>query len=118
MQRTFSFDEPPAKKPRQKKASKALSLVVEIPATLAASPEFMEEWAKWLEYRKTEKRKPVSDSLKVRQLKHFEQCGSMASVAAIKESMLQGWTGVFPKPWKTKTDLLSPVDRWLKETDQ
>ncbi len=119
MQRTFNFDDQQTSTTKKrKKSEKPIAKVIEIPPRLAACPEFIIAWNDWLAYRRSEKKKPVSDSLAKRQLRHFDECGCVASIAAIRESMRQGWTGVFPKPAKVQSDLLSPVDRWLKETDQ
>lgn len=59
------------------------------------SNSFKECWKDWCSYRK-EKRQPLSQFSVRLQLKMFKEIGELSSIDAIKTSMLNGWTGLFP----------------------
>lgn len=79
---------------KYKMAEDPKPLNVEIPSDLD-SPEFLEAWQRWIEYRRTIN-KSLKDVGAKKQLEEFSKAGVVASIKAIDESIKQGWTGVFP----------------------
>ncbi|MBN2643013.1 MAG: hypothetical protein JXR78_15280 [Victivallales bacterium] len=68
---------------------------IELPEVLNTA-EFRKVWLEWCEYRRKEKKSPLTPTSAKRQLKSFEAVGELKAVAAMVEAMTSGWTGVFP----------------------
>lgn len=68
----------------------------QMPETLTASPEFNAAWQEFIDYRKRDKRKPVTPRAAKLLANQFEAWGPAAAVQAIHESIRNGWQGVFP----------------------
>ena len=78
-----------AKKP----AAKFRAESSEIPSTLS-SPEFTEAWADWCAYKRERGQTLRSRTAKA-QLGEMSGWGESVAIAAIRKSIVNGWTGVF-----------------------
>jgi len=78
-----------AKKPEAKFRAESS----EIPSTLA-TPEFVEAWAEWCAYKRERGQTLRSRTAKA-QLGEMSGWGGSVAVAAIRKSIVNGWTGVF-----------------------
>jgi hypothetical protein len=58
------------------------------------SEKFAEAWDMWQEHRR-EKKKRLTKSTATMQLKAMEEIGEFRSIAMIKYSIKNGWTGLF-----------------------
>ena len=67
----------------------------DIPESLD-TPEFLTAWAEWEQYRR-EKRQALKPTTRRKQLATLSKHPPDVAVAALEESMRQGWTGVFPE---------------------
>lgn len=76
------------------KQTKPKTEPIDIPSELRESKPFCAAWAEWLTHRK-EKRSPLTPTTAKNQLKKFVEWGPERSVAAIEQSIANGWTGVF-----------------------
>jgi len=65
----------------------------EIPSTLA-TPEFVEAWADWCAYKRERGQTLRSRTAKA-QLAEMNGWGESVAIAAIRKSIVKGWTGVF-----------------------
>ncbi len=68
---------------------------IELPQNLKASSTFVEAWKHWLKHRR-ENRWTTKPGWAKGQLKSLAKHGPAVASAAIQESMIQGWQGVFP----------------------
>jgi hypothetical protein len=66
-----------------------------IPSSLDACKEFAPTWETWLTYRK-ELRKKVTPTMAAAQLSKLEKAGPQTAIAMIKQSIENGWQGLFP----------------------
>lgn len=82
--------------------------IVQIPSQLD-SPEFQQAWAEWLTDRKA-RRKPVTELAAKKQLAALEPLGAKNASECIRESIKNGWTGLFPERFQGKA-LGSGMDR-------
>lgn len=64
------------------------------PASLAASPEFVQAWGWWLDDRRA-RRKPVTAYAATLQLRQLEKWGPAKAVRAIERAVERGWQGLF-----------------------
>ena len=86
---------------------------IPIPALLD-TPEFRAVWADWEQHRR-EKKQTITPTTRNRQLKNMAEIGVVRAIAAIEESISQGWQGIYePKGgvaaggipiWKRMKDL-------------
>ena len=86
---------------------------IPIPALLD-TPEFRTVWADWEQHRR-EKKQTITPTTRNRQLKNMAEIGVVRAIAAIEESISQGWQGIYePKGgvaaggipvWKRMKDL-------------
>ena len=65
----------------------------EIPPTLA-TPEFVAAWAEWCAYKRERGQSLRSRTAKA-QLGEMNSWGESVAIAAIRKSIVNGWTGVF-----------------------
>ena len=65
----------------------------EIPPTLA-TPEFVAAWADWCAYKRERGQSLRSRTAKA-QLGEMNSWGESVAIAAIRKSIVNGWTGVF-----------------------
>jgi hypothetical protein len=72
---------------------------VEIPPRLD-TPEFRQAWSEWHEDRR-ERRKRMTPRAERMQLDKLEPFGPDVAIKAIRESIANGWTGVFPEKYAT-----------------
>jgi uncharacterized protein YdaU (DUF1376 family) len=77
-----------------KKVEKANPPEIVIPATLAASPEFVSAWGLWSAHLKS-KRKPSTPQATRMQLKKLEGMGLARAVEAINYSIEKNWQGIY-----------------------
>ena len=104
---TEDKEEEPAAPVASKKAE------IPIPALLD-TPEFRTVWADWEQHRR-EKKQTITPTTRNRQLKNMAEIGVVRAIAAIEESISQGWQGIYePKGgvaaggipiWKRMKDL-------------
>ncbi len=76
-----------------------------VPESLAGNEKWRLTFKQWSEYRRTEKRNPLTWTAVRNQLKQMEEVGPEVSILSMNTAMTCGWTGVFPegtKPPKTK----------------
>jgi len=92
----------------QKKRSRASPALAEIPLLLQ-TPDFLKAWADFDHYRRQgKKKKEWTARAKELALERCLELGTERAIAAIKHSMLNGWTGIFepnngqkPKPGRS-----------------
>jgi hypothetical protein len=84
----------PVKSPKKARAATIGGEIVGIPASLK-SLEFERVWAEWLAYRK-EKKNPVTATSAGQQLSRLAGWGLAAAIESIRDSIANGWTGLFP----------------------
>lgn len=72
----------------------SVTLNAEIPSSLD-TVEFRQAWAMWSDYRKREKRNSLKPTTIKLQMKELESLGAKQAIATIRNSMKQGWTGLF-----------------------
>jgi hypothetical protein len=77
------------------------------------SEKFAEAWDMWLEHRR-EKKKRLTKSTATMQLKAMEEIGEFRSIAMIKYSIKNGWTGLF----EDQTSNVTPIQRKPQTSDQ
>lgn len=65
-----------------------------IPQDLARSPEFVEEWHRWVQVRK-DRRKPITPHAAGEQLKFLAGQGPQEGIASIRQSIANDWQGLF-----------------------
>lgn len=70
---------------------------------------FREAWEQWLDYRKHERRKPVTKTAAERQLKKLAAVGVDRAITAINRSVENDWTGLFPDHPAQKGSGASPA---------
>ena len=78
-------------------ASPTLVIPEDIPWTVALpfpSPEFSAAWQSWIDYRK-EIKKAIKQSTMTAQWNEFEVWGEDKAIASIKQSIKNGWQGLF-----------------------
>lgn len=68
----------------------------EIPAALD-TPKFRKAWEQFCEYRRDDKRKPITQRSCTMLLNKLDRDGVEAAVEAIEQSIANGWQGVFPE---------------------
>lgn len=66
------------------------------------TPEFRAAWSEWLTARR-EQRKPVTDRAARAQLAALAAIGSNAAIACIRDSIRNGWQGLFPEKFGTRS---------------
>ena len=66
---------------------------IPIPALLD-TPEFRAVWADWEQHRR-EKKQTITPTTRNRQLKNMAEIGVVRAIAAIEESISQGWQGIY-----------------------
>jgi hypothetical protein len=91
--------EPKPKKP--KRSSKDLP---PIPASLDTEA-FQAAWSAWLDFRRKDKRVPVTARAAKMQFKDLEAAGPILAVAAIEQSISNDWQGIFPDKLSKETKL-------------
>jgi hypothetical protein len=102
----FSVDqsEPVAPEPKPARKPKAKPDQPDMPAVLSLSPEFVAAWDRWTAHRR-ELRKPLTPTATRQQFAELERMGPEDAVAAIDQSIRNGWTGIFapkvPRPNQT-----------------
>lgn len=80
--------------PRRGKTRKGVdAAAVQIPPNLD-TPEFRQAWADWVEYRR-QLRKPFTEITVYQQLQKFGGAGVEKSIAMIRQSIANGWQGLF-----------------------
>lgn len=98
--RLIAFPDPdpdPESSPRTRAgARRPLKPQAPIPDTLADLP-FQFAWQEFRDYRAYEKRKPMSKEAEGRMLAKLEPFGAAVAIAALRESMVNEWQGVFPE---------------------
>lgn len=62
--------------------------------------EFVAAWRDFCDFRRKEKRKPISETEAQAKLKEWSKFPAAVVVAAIRETIVQGWQGVFPEKVK------------------
>lgn len=77
------------------------------------SEKFEEAWDMWQEHRR-EKKKRLTKSTATMQLKAMEEIGEFRSIAMIKYSIKNGWTGLF----EDQTSNVTPIQRKPQTSDQ
>lgn len=65
-----------------------------IPEALAASPEFVSEWHRWVAARK-ERKRPITPLAAKEQLKTLVEFGLADALASISQSIANDWQGLF-----------------------
>ena len=98
------------KKPRTKTKTEDPA---DIPESLD-TPAFRTAWAEWEQYRR-EKRQALKPTTRRKQLATLSKHPPDVAVAALEESMRQGWTGVFPDRIAEQPTGLVKRDRPLEE---
>lgn len=83
---------------------------IEFPPELIESEDFMEAWARWTVYR-VEKKKKMTPSTQSAALKKCLKVGIPSAIAAITESIENGWTGLFPSESKAAAVFASMNDQ-------
>lgn len=63
--------------------------------TVLDTPEFKETWEIWAQFRKEIKKK-ITPTTAIAQLSKLEKVGSDAAIKMIKQSIENGWQGLFP----------------------
>ena len=66
-----------------------------VPANLN-TPEFLEAWSEWDEFRREVRKKLTKSSVK-KQLKELSAMGLPAAIESINQSIKNGWTGLFER---------------------
>ncbi len=88
---------------------------------LLDNPSFAETWSDFLQHR-IEIKKPMKPTGIKMLLKKLEKVGAESAIAALEESIQNGWQGVFPKEGVTKTALCEPFEilwgLWCRKRDQ
>ena len=72
-----------------------------LPAILRTE-EFATVWAKWITYRRTERRPAVTEEGARRQLTKLAKYGPAVAIMALEDSMSQGYQGIFPEKFTEK----------------
>jgi hypothetical protein len=67
-----------------------------IPSVLD-TPKFREAWGEWIAERKAMKRRAYSMNGEAKQLADLAEFGPEEAIRAIRDSIKQGWQGLFPK---------------------
>ncbi len=62
--------------------------------------KFKEAWEEWIEYRKTERKKPVGPIAAKKQLKILGSCSEEVAISIIDKAINHGWQGL----WAPKND--------------
>lgn len=90
---------------------------VEFPSSLDTS-RFREAWGRWEQYRK-ETRHALRDSTRKAQLEKLAAWGEEKAIAALLESITNGWQGLFEpradKPTNGKTPFQQSLERAMEE---
>lgn len=86
---------------------------IEIPVSLR-NPLFESAWRDWLQYRR-ERRKAVTESTAKGQLAELDKWGSAKAIQAIRNSIRQGWTGLFEPEVSNGQQNRPSVDRAIKD---
>lgn len=73
-------------------------VIGEIPETLD-TPEFRSAWSDWIEHR-SQKRNKVTAKGAAGALRKLQKFDVQSAIAALEESIANGWSGVFPKQIK------------------
>jgi phage replication O-like protein O len=92
----------------QKKEKKEI-VFSSIPDSLN-TPGFVEEWDKWLAYRK-EIKHTVTPTTQVSQLKSLSGFAPTIAIAMLEQSIRQGWRGIFPLKDDNKPTTIQPPTR-------
>ena len=90
----------PYNKPNKKQNNKPTGL--EIPSSLSACKDFLPTWETWLTYR-MELRKKVTPTMAAGQLAKLEKAGPETAITMIRQSIENGWQGLFPIKQKSTT---------------
>jgi hypothetical protein len=61
------------------------------------TPAFREAWREWSEFRRTAKRKPITEHAARLQMDQLRRAGPDAAVSAIREAIANDWQGLFPR---------------------
>ena len=89
-------------------------MVFEIPEELN-TPEFLQAWKEWQEYRKQRRQTLTAFSIK-KQLGFLSSIGVADAVISINESIKNGYTGLFPVKQAARNKNNNGFDamEWLK----
>lgn len=68
---------------------------VPIPASIDTT-EFGESWLEWIDYRRRDKKVPVTPRAAKQQLADLAEVGPIAAIAAIRKAIASNWQGIFP----------------------
>jgi hypothetical protein len=90
-----------AQEPKTKRGGEDLP---PIPASLDTEA-FQAAWSAWLDFRRKDKRVPVTARAAKMQFKDLEAAGPILAVAAIEQSIANDWQGVFPNKLSKETKL-------------
>lgn len=89
---------------------------MEIPAPLD-TPAFRKAWAEWKANRSANRVKPYKPRGEQTQLNHLATFGPSVAIAAIEQSIRQGWQGLFPERVKEQhAPRGDPVTEYAKRT--
>lgn len=89
-------------------------VAVVIPAELD-NPDFRAAWSEWKAERKAKRMKPYTSRGEQQQLAKLAPFGPEAAIAAIRESIAQGWQGLFPKAATARPAFETHDERVMRE---
>jgi hypothetical protein len=102
-----------AKDPKPKRKASAKAEMPAVPDALAGCPEFAEAWEAWQDDRRDRGKKVTPQAAKL-QLGKLVEMGPERAVVAIKQSIANGWTGIFwPKSDKEHDNKTNNRNRWI-----
>ena len=85
---------------------------IEFPANLK-SADFGAAWESYLAYRKSSRLKSLAPASIQAQLRNLSEMGHDAAIAAINQSIANGWQGIFPPKEQKPMGARKPVVRML-----
>lgn len=85
---------------------------IQIPANLQ-SDAFAKAWESYLAYRKSSRLKALAPASIRAQLRNLSEMGHDAAIAAINQSIANGWQGIFPPKGQKPMEPRKPVVRTI-----
>ena len=109
-----ALEKPLPEKRREEKSntSSKEEVGVEFPANLK-SADFGAAWESYLAYRKSSRLKSLAPASIQAQLRNLSEMGHDAAIAAINQSIANGWQGIFPPKEQKPMGARKPVVRML-----